>query len=176
MLADNHEAAEKARALLGELHSSLNEIRSHRQIVDGYIPAVVQGPGVLLVEDSDEDFFFFRRALSKADVHCEYVRVANGVEARAFLKSNGHRPILVFLDLKLPLVNGFELMEWLKTQPFFNHIQVVILTGSENVKDMERARSLGVSDYLVKPVTTEILQRMIRHAPSQGGPPGNPSP
>ena len=168
-LAKNSEAAEKARGLLGELHASLSEIRAHRQAVAAYIPTV-QSPGVLLVEDSDEDFFFFRRAMAKADVQCEYVRVANGAEARSFLVANGHRPILVFLDLKLPMISGFELMEWLKTQAFFNHIQVVILTGSNNAKDMERARSLGVSDYVVKPITAEILKQKFPKDPSQENP------
>jgi DNA-binding response OmpR family regulator len=158
------------------MNSSLTEIRAHRQAVEHYYISTVQSPGILLVEDSDEDFFFFRRALSKADVQCEYVRVANGVEARSFLKANGHRPILVFLDLKLPLVNGFELMEWLRIQPFFNHIRVVILTGSESAKDMERARSLGVADYLVKPISSEILKLRIPGARAKGSAAETPPP
>jgi CheY-like chemotaxis protein len=164
-LKKNRETTEKAHAQLDELRLCIGEIQAHRQAIEqspNRSMATSQNPDVLVVEDLDDDFFFFCRALSKANVTFAYIRAKNGVEARTYLETNGHRPHLIFLDLKLPLVNGFELLEWLRTQQFHGQIQIVILSASENSNDMEKARSFGVAGYLVKPISTEILSQSIQ--------------
>jgi CheY-like chemotaxis protein len=142
----------------------LNEFRSHRQAVEHSLSratAPAKNIDVLVVEDLDDDFFFFCRVLSKAKVAFAYIRVKNGLEAKSYLETNGHRPHLVFLDLKMPLINGFELLEWLRTQQFCGQTQIVILSASENSNDMEKARSFGVAGYLVKPISIDTLNQSI---------------
>ena len=156
---------EKAQMLLSELHLCLAEIQVHRQAVEQFPHlslATIQNPDVLLVEDLDDDFFFFRRVLSKLNITLAYVRFKDGFEARSYLETNSHRPHLIFLDLKLPLVNGFELMEWLRPRQFYHQTQIVILSASEDSKDMEKARSFGVADYVVKPISIESLKKSIQ--------------
>ena len=125
-----------------------------------------KNPNVLLVEDSDDDAFFFRRTLQKSGMNCELQHVTNGAEAVDFLRQNSadshSLPLVIFLDLKMPLMNGFEVLEWMQTQTFPAHLQVVVLSGSEHQDDKERATRLGATDYLVKPVKVADLHRFLR--------------
>ncbi len=125
----------------------------------------IKNPVVLLVEDSDDDAFFFRRTLQKSGMTCAIHHLTNGGEAIDFLQNLAADaqplPIAIFLDLKMPLVNGFEVLEWMRTQSFPAHMQVIVLSGSEHQDDKERAARLGASDYLVKPVTVSDLHRFL---------------
>jgi CheY-like chemotaxis protein len=164
-LKKNLEATEKANALLAELHHCLAEAKTQRGAIEHslHLPAATnQNPEVLVVEDLDDDFFFFSRVVSRAKVRFAYIRVNNGLEAKAYLGSNGHRRHLVFLDLKMPLMDGFELMQWLREQKFFGQIQIVILSSSDNSRDRDRARACGVAGYLVKPISIEMLNRSVQ--------------
>ena len=121
---------------------------------------------VLLVEDSDDDAFFFRRTLQKSAATCSMRHVTNGAEAVDFLQNAAAHgeplPQTIFLDLKMPLLNGFEVLEWLRTQSFTAGIQVIVLSGSEHQEDKERAARLGATEYLVKPVKVGDLHRFLR--------------
>jgi CheY-like chemotaxis protein len=69
-------------------------------------------------------------------------------------------PTLVFLDLKLPAMSGFEVLTWMRQQPKLAHMQVVVLTGSRKSLDVYRAYELGASSYLVKPVQAQDIARL----------------
>src|ERR1700753_4079584 len=71
-------------------------------------------------------------------------------------------PCLVFLDLKLPYVHGFDVLAWARKQPEFAKLPIVILTGSPEERDRKRCKELGANDYLVKPPSGEILQRVVK--------------
>jgi CheY-like chemotaxis protein len=117
-------------------------------------------PLILLVEDSDDDAFFFERSLKKLGFQGTCVRAENGQAAIDFLqrvRSEGNLPRLIFLDLKMPKVNGFEFLTWLSKQAFEPPMHVVILSGSDQSSDMQLARELGASEYLVKPVCATDL-------------------
>jgi len=125
-------------------------------------------PTLLLVEDSDDDAFFFRRTLEKSGATCHLQHVTNGAEAVDYLvaaRDGGKQklPNAIFLDLKMPILNGFEVLDWMRTQTFPAPIQVLVLSGSEHEEDKERALRLGASDYLVKPVKVSDLHRFLRH-------------
>jgi CheY-like chemotaxis protein len=117
----------------------------------------------LLVEDNEDDVFFMQRAFQQAGVHNPLHVVRNGEEAIEYLSGqNGFSdrqehplPDLIFLDLKMPGVNGFEVLKWMRAQSV--NIPVAILTSSPEDIDRERARHLGAECYLLKPPTKEMV-------------------
>jgi CheY-like chemotaxis protein len=123
-------------------------------------------PTLLLVEDSDDDAFFFQRTLQKSGATCQVHHVTNGAEAIDFLRNitsseEPDFPQVIFLDLKMPLLNGFEVLEWMRTQTFPASMQVIVLSGSEHQEDKDRASRLGATDYLVKPVKVSDFHRFL---------------
>jgi two-component system response regulator len=65
------------------------------------------------------------------------------------------------LDLKLPYRDGFEVLEWIRTQPRLADVMVVMLTGSGEARDRQRALALGARSYLVKPATVDDMKRLV---------------
>ena len=70
-------------------------------------------------------------------------------------------PCLILLDLKLPYRDGFEVLEWIRAQPGLAGMMVVMLTGSGELRDRQRAMALGAHAYLVKPATVDDLRRVV---------------
>jgi CheY-like chemotaxis protein len=120
-----------------------------------------QQPNVLLVEDSEDDAFFFRRAMKRVGIPCEFIHVWDGGAATAYLKDHQGQPHLVFLDLKIPVLNGFEVLKWIRDEGIKGPLEIVILSGSDDPRDIAAARELGVSDYFVKPVSIQQLTDKI---------------
>jgi CheY-like chemotaxis protein len=124
-------------------------------------------PFVLLVDDSDDDVFFFSRALRGASFSGEWMRVADGAAAIAFLQaacSGQHpkgRPDLIFLDLKMPHLSGFEVLEWVGRQSFEPPLDIAVLSGSEDGADVARATALGARAYFVKPILVQQLKSRL---------------
>ena len=71
------------------------------------------------------------------------------------------RPILMFLDLKMPVMSGFEVLEWLRFSGLEPAPRVIVLSGSNDEDDKGRALNLGASEYLVKPITSELLRERV---------------
>jgi two-component system response regulator len=115
---------------------------------------------ILLVEDSDEDAELTIRALRQRKLANELHRVKDGAEALDFIFAAGDyaarsaqpRPRVVLLDLKLPKVDGMEVLRRMKEDPETRRIPVVMLTSSKEDRDLEAAYRLGVNSYIVKPV------------------------
>jgi CheY-like chemotaxis protein len=119
---------------------------------------------LLLIEDSEDDAFLFGRTFEKAGVRLGIHRVPNGAEAIAYLRgaaNSNSLPRIIMLDLKMPMVNGFDVLEWMHDQPFVSRIPVVVVSGSEQKEDKVRACQLGAADYLVKPVKLADIQRLL---------------
>jgi CheY-like chemotaxis protein len=131
-------------------------------------------PAILLVEDSDDDAFFMRRALQKSGVSHTLHLAADGRQAIDYLSGNGSYadraahplPTWIFLDLKMPRVDGFEVLQWIRSHPVFHDATVFMLTSSPEERDKQRAEQLGVRHYLVKPPTPEVI-RSICEVPAE---------
>jgi len=120
---------------------------------------------ILLVEDNEDDVILMRRALREAHIHNPLAIVENGEDAVNYLEGNGafsdreHCPLpeLVFLDLKLPLRSGHDVLSWIRERPEFQSLVVVVLTASDEPGDIKRSYQLGANSYLVKPPTADQL-------------------
>jgi CheY-like chemotaxis protein len=89
----------------------------------------------------------------------------NGRAAIEFLdqsSATGSLPRIMFLDLKMPVMNGFELLAWMRKQTYCAQIPVIVLSGSDHQNDIDRASQLGAVCYLVKPATTDDLRRLLQ--------------
>src|SRR5688572_13988911 len=95
-------------------------------------------PLVLLVEDSEDDAFFFRWTLDKCGFECDVVHAADGLAAIRHLEAalsgapDARRPDLIFLDLKMPNFNGFEVLAWIRDRHIDPPLDVAVLSGSEH--------------------------------------------
>ncbi|MDB5857098.1 MAG: response regulator with CheY-like receiver domain and winged-helix DNA-binding domain [Ramlibacter sp.] len=114
---------------------------------------------ILLVEDDPKDVELTLEALSEYNLANEVVVVRDGVEALDYLYGRGGfqaraggSPAVVLLDLKLPKVNGLEVLRQIKSDPDLNMVPVVVLTSSREEKDVVASYKLGVNAYVVKPV------------------------
>ena len=123
---------------------------------------------ILLVEDRDDDVVLIRKAFEKAGLNNPMQVARDGVEAIAYLSGEGKfanreefpLPWLVLLDLKMPRVNGFEVLRWIRAQPSLSRLIVLVLTSSEYVKDVDEAYKLGANSFLVKPMDFENAVQM----------------
>src|SRR5579864_3860603 len=114
---------------------------------------------VLLVENNPDDARLAELAFEKAQVPHLLVIVSDALEATLYLKGKGRYadrdrfpfPRLVLLDLGMPGVSGFEFLERLRQDPESSSLPVVILSGSDYLRDVTRAYQLGASSFLVKP-------------------------
>jgi CheY-like chemotaxis protein len=125
----------------------------------------VTKPILLLVEDEEDDAFFFARTFEQSGADFTVHHVSNGAEAIEFLKKPAvpaSFPRIIFLDLKMPISNGFDVLAWMQKQTFPVPIPVVVLSGSEQQNDKDRARALGAADYLVKPLATADFDRVLK--------------
>jgi len=118
---------------------------------------------ILLVEDSQDDLDMTLRALHKVNL-ANHIQVArDGAEALEFIFCQGayterhieNGPKVVLLDLKLPKVDGMEVLKRIKSDPRTMNIPVVMLTSSNEQKDIIESYNLGVNSYIVKPVNFE---------------------
>jgi len=124
---------------------------------------------ILVAEDDENDVFLIKRALHQAQFENPLQVVQTGEDAIAYLKGSppfGDRekfpiPALVLLDLKMPRKNGFEVLAWIRQQPEYNALAVVVLTSSQESADINRAYALGANSYLVKPANFLSLVDMI---------------
>jgi CheY-like chemotaxis protein len=114
---------------------------------------------ILLVEDNPKDLELTLLALEKSNLANEVVTVRDGVEALDYLFRRGPysdrtvgNPAVVLLDLKLPKVDGIQVLERVRSEPTLQSVPVVMLTTSREEKDLVRSYKLGVNAYVMKPV------------------------
>jgi two-component system response regulator len=120
---------------------------------------------VLLVEDNEDDIELTRRSFEKNNFSIKIVVARNGQEALDYLFCQGafagrnprEIPVLILLDLKLPKVNGFEVLHQIRSHPPTQCIPVVVLTTSSQAKDKLESYRFGANSYIRKPVDFDLF-------------------
>ncbi len=124
---------------------------------------------VMLIDDNPNDNFFHQRIITKADCAENVVIKETAVEALNSIKRKEVVPELIFLDVNMPIMTGWEFLEEYNKLDLQLHgrVVVVMLTSSTNAEDMERAAGLVmVADYQIKPLTKPKLQEVLeKHFP-----------
>jgi len=140
-------------------------------IVELFMTQSVSRPVILLVDDNPHDVVLIRLAFRKVGIIDTIQLVKDGTEAVRYIQGNGNytdrhqfpAPTLVLLDLKMPQTSGFDVLRWIRERPELSHIIVVVMSGSQEDGDIEKAYSLGASAYLVKPTKFEDLVKMMEN-------------
>jgi len=123
---------------------------------------------VLLVEDNLDDVLITKRAWKKGKINADLYIVNNGEDALDFIhKRNDYHdaplPSLMLLDLKMPKMNGFEVLRHIKEDKDLRKLPIIILTTSPRSSDIDRAYELGCNSYIVKPVGFEnFIEAVIK--------------
>jgi CheY-like chemotaxis protein len=126
-------------------------------------------PVVLLVEDNDGHAQLIALGMKDSGIEHDMIRVSDGIEAMNYLLKKGvyadnkyRRPDLILLDLRLPKMDGLEVLKVIKSDETLKEIPVVVLTTSESKNDLTTAYDYHVNSYLVKPMHYEEMSLMLQ--------------
>jgi CheY-like chemotaxis protein len=122
---------------------------------------------ILLVEDNPGDVRLTRESLYDAKIHNNMIVASDGLEAMACLRREGqyadtNRPDLILLDLNLPRMNGFEVLNAIKEDSHLKRIPVVVLTTSQAEQDIIQSYNLYANAYVTKPVDLEQFVKVLK--------------
>lgn len=124
---------------------------------------------IIAVEDNLDDVFLLQQAFKKAGVSSSLQTVSDGVEALAYLKGEGvynNRdkypvPDLMLLDLNMPRLNGFEVLEWVRRESPCTRLVIHVLTTSSRAEDVQRAYDLRANSFVIKPTRMDELVAFV---------------
>ena len=134
--------------------------------------AVVPLPPILIADDDPDDLFFETHLVKRTGTKHSVMAFNDGASVTAYLtrawlkQAQGQsqlQPRLLFVDLKLPGLGGFAFLEWIAKRPEFSAIHIVVLSGSDEPEDVERAKALGAKRYLAKHPSVSTFARIIAH-------------
>src|SRR5215207_11198183 len=125
---------------------------------------------ILVVEDDSADAYFLQKAFERILTNCAVHRVCDGEEAKAYLQGNGvyadrhiyPLPSVILLDLRMPRMNGFEFLVWLRQHPELKIIPAVIYSSSDNPADVRKAYEMGANSFLHKRLSMNAVQETMR--------------
>jgi CheY-like chemotaxis protein len=131
---------------------------------------MASSPPILVAEDDQNDAFILKRALEEAGANCPVHFCGDGVEARSYFRGEGPYddrktfalPWLVITDLKMPKMDGMDLLKWLRGHPDYKIIPIVVLSASGQFPDIQEAYRSGANSYLVKPSGYNNLVEMMK--------------
>src|SRR5258706_1358756 len=124
---------------------------------------------VLLVDDREDDILLTQQAFDRAEVANQLFVVRDGEEAISYLEGTGKfsnraefpLPHLVLLDVNLPKLDGFEVLQWIRAHPELKSLRVVMLTTSDQMTDIDKAYEMAVNSYVVKPIKFKSLVELV---------------
>jgi len=125
---------------------------------------------ILVVEDDPADAYFLEKAFERVLANCAVHRVCDGEEAKAYLQGIGKYsdrktyplPSVILLDLRMPRMNGFEFLGWLRGEPELCILPTVIYSASENAADVRKAYEMGANSFLHKRLSMNAVQETMR--------------
>lgn len=125
---------------------------------------------VLYAEDDENDAYFMRRAFAKAGLPHSLHHVEDGQSAMDYLAGHGRYadrarhplPALVLLDVKLPFLTGLDVLRWMRARREFDELPVVMITSSNQDRDLQEAYATGANGYLLKPSNADDLIPALR--------------
>ena len=126
---------------------------------------------ILIAEDNCDDYLLLEHAFEKANFAANKKHARDGLEAKAYLAGEGEFsnrlsnpiPSLIMADLKMPRMNGFELLHWTRQQPLIKRIPFIVLSASGSPADVTAAYEGFVNSYHVKPSRLEDLITLLKH-------------
>jgi CheY-like chemotaxis protein len=131
-------------------------------------------PEILIVDDDPDQLFLSRRLVEKAAPGFAITTVIGGAPAIAHLTRGCEGtcaiPVLVFLDIKMPEMDGFEVLRWIRGRAEFAPMRVLILSSSDDPNDAKKARELGADGYLIKQPNVAVVASILRQISADGGP------
>lgn len=116
---------------------------------------------ILLIEDNLIEIMKMKRTISFLKVNHKLQEAKNGEEALEILKDKSKFPDIILLDLNMPKISGIEFLNIIKNNDDFKHIPTIILTTSDNQKDIFECYKIGVSGYILKPLKYEDYVKKI---------------
>lgn len=124
---------------------------------------------VLIAEDNEDDVLLLKRAFQRAGFEVPIHWVPDGQEGIDYIKARRDAapgdarpvPALIMTDLKMPKVNGFEFLSWIRQQAEYRNTPVIVLSSSADDSDVDRAYQLGANSFVTKPHSFEDLNRLI---------------
>jgi CheY-like chemotaxis protein len=134
------------------------------------VPAAAIKQLVLSIEDNIVDGALLARAFKRSCLSTRLFSVSDGQQAIDYLTGRGIYadreaypfPTVILLDLKLPRISGFEMLLWIRRQPEFGEVKIVILTGSMDPSDQAKSTDFGANDYLLKPPLFADLKKLVQ--------------
>src|SRR5262245_8010580 len=116
---------------------------------------------ILLVEDNPNDAELTQRALNKVHLGAQIAIARDGAEALEYLFGGRPKPKVIFLDLKLPKIDGIEVLRRTRADARTRSIPIVVLTSSQEERDISECYKLGVNSYVVKPVEFDKFYKAV---------------
>lgn len=124
---------------------------------------------ILLVDDSANDITLIKNALAEANLGNNIIVAEDGEEAIDFLKVRGKfagytrgRPIFILLDIKMPLMDGIEVLKVIRQDPEYNLVPVIMLTSSRDTHDLQVCYDNGANSFVVKPVNMSSFMQVVK--------------
>lgn len=129
-----------------------------------------RGKKILYAEDDPNDAIIVNMAVKRATLPHELFLVEDGQDAIGWLEGSGQfndrekfpKPDVLILDLKMPRKSGFDVLTWVRNKPEFEKLPVIILSSSDDPRDVKKAYSLGATTYFVKSATFQDLTQYLR--------------
>ncbi len=125
---------------------------------------------ILIVDDQPDEAALIKRAVLRLRPSGPVIVLPGATELKDYINAEGNYadreafacPSLILLDLKMPEMNGFELLEWLKREPPHSAVPVIVVSSFDRQQDIRKSYQLGASTFLSKPVNSERIRRAVR--------------
>lgn len=128
-----------------------------------FVPLAMMNPKkILIIDDDPDDQEFLLEAIHELYPDAHNVIKSDGAAALEYIEHNPPPPTLIFLDLNMPLVDGYEFLSKFKNRPRNNSSRIIIYTTSSHPNDMARTRELGADDFMTKVADLGVLKKRIR--------------